>query len=73
MHADPLYTDAFNALLKGVKWWVATPKDLYEFPNELTCLESCSEKVAVNYHNDVQLWYLHILPQIRYFISFVVA
>ena len=65
MHADPLYTDAFNALLKGAKWWVVMPKDLYEYSNELTCLESCSEKVAVNYHNDVRLWYIHILPQIR--------
>ena len=66
MHMDPLYTDAFNALTKGEKWWVSMPKDLYEFPEELTCSKTCSEKIAdLNYHNDVKLWYLHILPQLR--------
>ena len=65
MHADPLYTDAFNGLLKGKKWWVSMPKDLYEFPDEFSCLKHCSEELSVNYHNDVKLWYLHILPQLR--------
>ena len=66
MHIDPLYTDAFNALIKGKKWWISMPKDLYEFSEEFTCLQTCSgETDTVNYHNDIRLWYLHILPQIR--------
>ena len=66
MHVDPLYTDAFNALIKGQKWWVSMPKDLYEFPEEFSCSQTCSEKIAdFNFHNDVKLWYLHMLPQLR--------
>ena len=66
MHIDPLYTDAFNALIKGKKWWAVMPKDLYEYSEEFTCSKLCSEKIAdVNYHNDVKLWYLHIFPQLR--------
>ena len=34
MHVDPEYTDAFNALISGEKWWVSLPKDLYEFKND---------------------------------------
>ena len=66
MHVDPLYTDAFNALIKGKKLWVSMPKDLYEFSEELTCSKTCSEKLAhTSFHNDVKLWYLHIFPQLR--------
>ena len=43
MHVDPLSTDAFNALFRGHKWWVYLPSDLYEFEEELTCDESCSD------------------------------
>ena len=67
LHIDPLYTDAFNALISGKKWWVSMPKDLYEFPVEFTCIESCSNsKDTINFHNDVRLWYSHILPQLRW-------
>lgn len=59
-----MYTDAFNALLTGKKWWVSLPKDLYEFATELTCLESCSE--TADFRNGVKLWYSHMLPQLRY-------
>ena len=65
MHADPLYTDAFNGLLQGKKWWVSMPRDLYEFPEEYSCLKHCSDGHSINYLNDVRLWYLHILPQLR--------
>lgn len=67
MHVDPLFTDAFNALVKGEKWWVSMPKDLYEFSEEFTCSKTCSERIApvVNYNNDIKLWYLHMLPQLR--------
>ena len=67
MHIDPFYTDAFNGLVKGEKWWATMPKDLYEFQDEFTCLESCSENEndSVNYLTDVELWYTHMLPQLR--------
>ena len=64
MHVDPTHTDAFNALLKGQKWWVSMPKDLYEYPEELTCLKTCSDGVK-NFYHSVGLWFTHILPQIR--------
>ena len=60
-----MFTDAFNALIKGKKWWVAMPKDMYEFFDEFSCLKNCSDMAATNYHNEVQLWYLNILPQLR--------
>ena len=66
MHIDPLYTDAFNALIKGYKWWVSMPKDLYEFSDEFTCSKTCSQRIAsINYHNEVKLWFLHMMPQLR--------
>ena len=72
MHIDPAHTDAFNALLEGEKWWAAMPKDFYEFPDELTCLKSCSDDTK-NFHHSVGLWYLHILPQIRYVVLIIVG
>ena len=67
MHVDPLYTDAYNGLIKGKKWWVSMPKDLYEFHDEFTCRKSCSENESdsINYLTDVELWYSHMLPQLR--------
>ena len=64
MHVDPSHTDAFNGLIAGEKWWVSMPKDLYEFPDELTCSKSCSDNVK-NFHHSVGLWYMHVLPQLR--------
>ena len=49
MHVDPLSTDAFNALFRGHKWWVYLPSDIYEFDDELSCDESCSD--LDNYEN----------------------
>ena len=69
MHVDPSYTDAFNALVLGEKWWVAMPNDIYEFPDEFTCSKSCTEGVT-NYHHTVGLWFSHILPQIRCGLNF---
>ena len=71
MHVDPTATDAFNALLRGHKWWVYLPKDLYEFDVELSCDASCSD--SVKYANNDErsedrqttLWYKHMLPQLR--------
>ena len=74
MHVDPFSTDAFNALFRGHKWWVYLPSDVYEFEEELTCDESCSdfdeyensknrESLMKEQHNS--LWFAHILPQIR--------
>ena len=67
MHIDPHYTDAFNGLLQGKKWWVSMPKDLYEFSDEMTCLEICSanENDAINPYNQMKLWMSHMLPQLR--------
>ena len=66
MHIDPLFTDAFNALIKGKKWWVIIPRDLYEFPEHFTCLKTCSgESDSTNFFYDVKLWYSHMLPQLR--------
>ena len=64
MHMDPEYTDAFNALIRGEKWWVTLPKDLYEFNDEFTCDLQCS--VEVNNFSNISIWYTHMLPQIRY-------
>ena len=64
MHIDPEYTDAFNALIRGEKWWVSLPKDLYEFNDEFTCESQCS--VGLNEFSNISIWYSHMLPQIRY-------
>ena len=66
MHVDPNFTDAFNGLIRGKKWWVVLPKDLYEFKEDLDCLESCSDQ-PINFHHSLGVWYIHVLPQIRYF------
>ena len=77
MHVDPLATDAFNALFRGHKWWVYLPSDIYEFDDDLTCDEACSDldtyegidnknirkSLMANQKN--LLWFAHILPQIR--------
>ena len=77
MHVDPLSTDAFNALFRGHKWWVYLPSDIYEFDDELTCDETCSDldtyegidnknirkSLMANQKN--LLWFAHILPQLR--------
>ena len=39
MHIDPEWSDAFNALIMGEKWWVSLPKDLYEFKDEFSCID----------------------------------
>ena len=71
LHIDPIYTDAFNSLLKGEKWWVVLPKDLYEFSTELSCLDTCSE--TTDFTNGVKLWYSHIFPQLRYNYKILIA
>ena len=77
MHIDPVSTDAFNALFRGHKWWVYLPSDIYEFEEELTCDETCSDldkhsfvsnpivKKSVTESQKNALWFSHILPQIR--------
>ena len=77
MHIDPISTDAFNALFRGHKWWVYLPNDLYEFEEELTCDEACSDfdqhphvndkdlKNVLNLNHKHKLWLQNILPQIR--------
>ena len=77
MHIDPITTDAFNALFRGHKYWVYLPKDLYEFEDEFSCDEKCSDidehpniddkelKDTLNLHRNHELWLQHILPQIR--------
>ena len=65
MHIDPDLTDAFNALIKGEKWWVSLPKDLYEFRDKFDCDLSCSDP-AKNFYMESGVWFKHILPQIRY-------
>ena len=69
MHVDPDSTDAFNALFLGHKWWVYLPPDVYEFNEELSCDEKCSEITgSTRQHVADQLnglWFEHILPQIR--------
>ena len=64
MHIDPEYTDAFNALISGEKWWVSLPKDLYEFNDQFTCNKRCSDHLN-NFQSKIGLWFIHILPQIR--------
>ncbi len=71
MHVDPTATDAFNALLRGHKWWVYLPKDLYEFDEELSCVDTGSDFVKYTnkqglFEKQVTLWYKHMLPQLRY-------
>ena len=66
MHIDPLLADAFQALISGEKWWVSLPKDLYEFRDEFMCDSLCSD-VPNNFHRIVGVWFIHIMPQIRYY------
>ena len=77
MHVDPLSTEGWNSLLRGHKWWVLLPSDIYEFDEDLSCDESCSDldkyvnvtdkHTRENYIDDQKnaLWFAHILPQIR--------
>ena len=65
MHIDLDWTDAFNALIRGEKWWVSLPKDLYEFRDEYSCDPLCSEPFN-NFHRVTGVWFTHIMPQIRY-------
>ena len=77
MHVDPLSTDAFNALFRGHKWWVYLPSDIYEFDDELTCDETCSDldayegienkniRKSLKANQKNLLWFAHILPQLR--------
>ena len=67
MHIDPEYTDAFNALISGEKWWVSLPKDLYEFNDEFTCIRQCSDDLK-NFQSKIGIWFSHMLPQIRYYL-----
>ena len=64
MHIDPDWTDAFNALIRGEKWWVTLPKDLYEFKDEFLCDLKCSDQLS--YFQQVGAWFTHIMPQMRY-------
>ena len=64
MHIDPEFTDAFNALISGEKWWVSLPKDLYEFKDEFTCDQQCSDPFE-NFHSQTGIWFIHIMPQLR--------
>ena len=77
MHVDPLSTDAFNALISGHKWWVYLPCDVYEYDEELSCDEKCSDfskyddvtsptaKKTLEAEQMNEMWFAHILPQIR--------
>ena len=65
MHIDPALTDAFNALIRGEKWWVSLPKDLYEFRDEFQCDSLCSDPTN-NFYKETGVWFMHMLPQIRY-------
>ena len=64
MHIDPEWSDAFNALISGEKWWVSLPKDLYEFKDEFLCDPKCSDPDE-NFL-DIGVWFIQIMPQIRY-------
>ncbi len=65
MHRDPGCTDAYNALLKGEKWWVALPKDLDDYGHDLKCDPKCSEDQKLNHTTITGAWNMYILPQIR--------
>ena len=80
MHVDPMVTDAYNALIRGHKWWVYLPKDIYEFQDTMTCDKSCSDYIIydkamkepdagdslmIDDDQMIQLWFQHMLPQIR--------
>ena len=64
MHIDPSVTDAYNGLISGHKWWIYLPKDLYEFMDEYSCDESCSDPETRGIFS-IEAWYHTIYPQIR--------
>ena len=68
MHIDPEWSDAFNALILGEKWWVSLPKDLYEFKEEFSCDPKCSDPLD-NFQR-IGAWFIHIMPQIRYIMHY---
>ena len=69
MHIDPLTTDAFNALFRGHKWWVIIPHNFYEFDDQLSCHEHCSDfeehPNTLDSNQKNEMWFKHILPQLR--------
>ena len=77
MHIDPLTTDAFNALFRGHKWWAILPNNVYEFDDQLSCNEDCSDfeehpnttneniKNVLRSNQKNEMWFRHILPQLR--------
>ena len=66
MHIDPFYTDAFNGLIMGDKWWISLPRDFYEYNEDFTCDKQCSEhSEGINSHRNIAMWYHYMLPQIR--------
>ena len=68
MHIDPEWSDAFNALIRGEKWWVSLPRDLYEFKDEFLCDPKCSDPFD-KFQGRIGAWFTHMMPQIRYIYS----
>jgi hypothetical protein len=64
MHVDPEVTDAYNTCISGHKWWVYLPKDLYEFADDWSCDDSCSD--ISNEINRPSFWFYNIMPQMRF-------
>ncbi len=49
-HVDPFYTDAWNTVVRGVKWWILFPLYEYEFLKhdmEMKCDPDCSLRTSV--------------------------
>ena len=78
LHADTGFTDAFNTIFTGHKWWIFLPKDIYELEKEMICDVKCSnipKLVGDNPNGELDKdimninWFKHILPQIRYLKS----
>ena len=69
MHVDPEWSDAFNALIRGEKWWVSLPRDLYEFKDEFLCDPKCSDP-SDNFQG-IGAWFTHMMPQIRYIYAHI--
>ena len=61
-HQDPDMTDAWNALIKGHKYWVVFPKDMYV--EEFNCNPECSDEPG-EAHVFSLPWYKNVLPQLR--------